>query len=92
MTWLGYLSQVGGLLGFFLGFSIMSVVELLYWFLVRLGRRAKRQHRGSPFDDIRQPRGPPSQQQDLVEDVPPPPPELLLEEGGDSRPQSALSF
>ena len=36
MTWVGFISQVGGLLGLCLGFSICSAVELLYWTTVRL--------------------------------------------------------
>ena len=38
MTWVGYLSQVGGLLGFYIGFSLVSAVELLYWFIVKMAR------------------------------------------------------
>ena len=32
MTWLDYLSQVGGLLGLFLGCSVISMSEFVYWF------------------------------------------------------------
>ena len=35
MTLASFVSQVGGVLGLFLGFSIVSLVELLYWFLYR---------------------------------------------------------
>ena len=38
LTWVDYLSQVGGLLGLFLGFSLVSGVELLYWLTCRLPR------------------------------------------------------
>ena len=38
MTWVGYLSQVGGLLGVCIGFSLVSAVELLYWFIVKMAR------------------------------------------------------
>ena len=38
MTWVGYLSQVGGLLGFCIGFCLVSAVELLYWFIVKMAR------------------------------------------------------
>ena len=40
MTVTGFLSQLGGLLGFGLGFSLLSAVEIIYWFVVVLGRRA----------------------------------------------------
>ena len=36
MTFTTFISQIGGVLGLFLGFSIVSLVELLYWFLYRL--------------------------------------------------------
>ena len=36
MTIVGFISQVGGVLGLFLGFSLVSIVELIYWFLFRL--------------------------------------------------------
>ena len=36
MTLTTFISQIGGVLGLFLGFSIVSLVELLYWFLYRL--------------------------------------------------------
>ena len=39
MTVTGFLSQLGGLLGFGLGFSLLSAVEIIYWFVVVLGRR-----------------------------------------------------
>ena len=35
MTFTNFVSQVGGVLGLFLGFSLVSLVELLYWFLYR---------------------------------------------------------
>ena len=35
MTLTTFISQIGGVLGLFLGFSIVSLVELLYWFLYR---------------------------------------------------------
>ena len=36
MTIVGYISQLGGLLGLFIGFSFISGVELIYWFTIRL--------------------------------------------------------
>ena len=36
MTMAGYISQLGGLLGLFIGFSFISGVELIYWFTIRL--------------------------------------------------------
>ena len=36
MTWLDFISSFGGICGLFLGISLVSFVELLYWFSVRL--------------------------------------------------------
>ena len=38
LTWTDYISQIGGLLGLALGFSIISAVEIIYWVTIRLGR------------------------------------------------------
>ncbi len=38
LTGVGFTSQVGGLVGLFMGFSFLSAVELLYWFTYRMGR------------------------------------------------------
>ena len=38
LTWVGFISQIGGLLGLCLGFSLISFVEILFWFSYRLGR------------------------------------------------------
>ena len=35
-----YVYQVGGLLGLFLGCSILSMIELVYWCTFRVGRNA----------------------------------------------------
>jgi hypothetical protein len=37
-TMIGYISQVGGLLGLCLGFSFISAVEILYWFTFKFVR------------------------------------------------------
>ena len=34
-TWYGFISQVGGNAGFGVGFSLISAVELIYWFTIR---------------------------------------------------------
>ncbi|TRY76922.1 hypothetical protein TCAL_10149, partial [Tigriopus californicus] len=34
MTWAQYVSSVGGLLGLFIGFSVISGIEILYWFTI----------------------------------------------------------
>ena len=39
MTLIDFVSSLGGLFGLFLGFSLLSFVEILYWFIVVLGRR-----------------------------------------------------
>lgn len=36
LTWVGFFSQMGGLLGLCLGFSIASMVEVVYWFGFRM--------------------------------------------------------
>ena len=38
MTFIGYLSQMGGLLGLWLGFSFISAIEILYWCIIRFAR------------------------------------------------------
>ena len=36
MTWLDFIANLGGLCGLCLGISFVSVVELAYWFIIRL--------------------------------------------------------
>ena len=36
MTWLDFISGFGGICGLCLGISFVSVVEILYWFSIRL--------------------------------------------------------
>ena len=36
MTWLDFISGLGGLCGLCLGISFVSIYEILYWFSVRL--------------------------------------------------------
>ena len=38
MTWFEFLSNVGGLCGLCLGFSLVSAIEIVYWFAFRLSR------------------------------------------------------
>ena len=38
MTTIGFISQVGGLMGLCLGFSFISAVEIAYWFTIRYAR------------------------------------------------------
>ena len=38
MTKVDYISQIGGLLGLFMGISFISGIELIYWATVRLAR------------------------------------------------------
>ena len=37
MTFFDYVSSVGGVLGLFMGFSIISLIEVLYWLAVGIG-------------------------------------------------------
>ena len=39
MTMIDFISQMGGLLGLFLGFSLISGIEIVYWFSVKLFMR-----------------------------------------------------
>ena len=39
MTWTGYIAQLGGFLGLFLGFSFVSAIEIFYWLTIRLVRK-----------------------------------------------------
>ena len=38
MIFVQYISQIGGLLGLWMGFSFISAIEILYWCTVRLAR------------------------------------------------------
>ncbi len=38
MGWVGYMSQMGGLLGLGLGFSFISGMEIMYWLVIKLCR------------------------------------------------------
>ena len=46
MTLIDYISQIGGLLGLGIGFSLVSGVEIIYWLTIRLGAnlRKSREH------------------------------------------------
>ena len=39
LSWVGFLAQAGGLIGACLGFSFISLVEVIYWFIIRLIQR-----------------------------------------------------
>ena len=39
MTSIDFISSLGGVFGLFLGFSLISFVEIIYWFCVVLVRR-----------------------------------------------------
>ena len=39
MTLIDFISQIGGLLGLFLGFSLISAIEIVYWLTLRLGQK-----------------------------------------------------
>ena len=36
MSSYGFISQIGGSLGFVMGVSLISLIEIIYWFIVRL--------------------------------------------------------
>ena len=38
MGLLDYISQIGGLLGLFIGFSVISAIEIVYWITFRFAR------------------------------------------------------
>ena len=40
MTSIDFISSLGGVFGLFLGFSLISFVEILYWFCVVMLRRS----------------------------------------------------
>lgn len=42
MTFLDYVAQIGGLLGLFIGFSVISGIEIIYWCTFRLVREQRR--------------------------------------------------
>ena len=48
MTEIGFISQLGGLLGLFLGFSFVSAIELIYWLTIRLGRNVMNSKASEP--------------------------------------------
>ena len=39
MDSVGFISSLGGLFGLFLGFSLISFIELFYWIIIKLPRR-----------------------------------------------------
>ena len=41
MTDVGFISQLGGLLGLFTGFSFISFFEIIYWMTIRMGKNVK---------------------------------------------------
>ena len=41
LSWVGFLAQAGGLIGACLGFSFISLVEVIYWFIIRFCRLSK---------------------------------------------------
>ena len=52
-TAVNFLSFVGGILGLFAGFSALSFVELIYWFVIRVfvGKFTKINSKVHPTDD-----------------------------------------
>ena len=45
MTLIDYIAQLGGFMGFGVGFSLISGVELIYWFTLRLWRNLNEQEK-----------------------------------------------
>ena len=53
LNWVDYLSQIGGLLGLGIGFSIVSAAEVVYWSTFRLfanfpAKSSQQQHKRPP--------------------------------------------
>ena len=44
LSWVGFLAQAGGLIGACLGFSFISLVEVVYWFIIRYREREWRSY------------------------------------------------
>ena len=42
LTIFGFISNMGGLIGLCLGFSFVSAVEIIYWFVVRMATNVVR--------------------------------------------------
>ena len=42
-----FVGQIGGIMGLFMGFSLISVVELVYWFTIRLVKNASTNYKAS---------------------------------------------
>ena len=40
MTEVDFIANIGGLFGLFLGFSILSSFEIIYWFLIRFIKKS----------------------------------------------------
>jgi hypothetical protein len=51
MTFLDYISQIGGLLGLFIGFSCISGIEIIYWLTFRLARNKRMPKSVEPVQD-----------------------------------------
>ena len=43
MTFVDYIAQLGGFFGLFIGLSILSCIELIYWLTIRLCKNIKNQ-------------------------------------------------
>ena len=50
LTLVSLISQIGGVLGLFLGFSLVSFIELIYWFFLRLCFEAQKKRRTNHED------------------------------------------
>lgn len=51
LTLLDYISQIGGLLGLFIGFSVISGIEIIYWLTFRLAKNVLGQKRISDIEE-----------------------------------------
>lgn len=49
--WTDFVANIGGLLGVFLGFSFLSLVEIIYFATIRIGVALKRDREGEKIDE-----------------------------------------
>ena len=53
LSWVGFLAQAGGLIGACLGFSFISLVELVYWFIIRFFRLSNNEKKNEKLCNLK---------------------------------------